>query len=54
MTVPLGSEFRESHDQILLSPKFEITPNLQKEIAVFISLGNRVAQIYPQALGLSN
>jgi hypothetical protein len=31
--------------------RFEPSPNLEGQVPVFISLRNRVAQLYPQALG---
>jgi hypothetical protein len=49
-TVILGSESRETHDNILLS-QIRDSPNLEGQIPVFISRRNRVAQLYPRALG---
>jgi hypothetical protein len=48
--VILESESRGIHDHILL---FHIrdSPNLESQVPVFISPRNRVAQLYPQALG---
>jgi hypothetical protein len=45
-----GSEPRVIHDHILL---FHIrdSPNLEGQVPVFISPSERVAQLYPQALG---
>jgi hypothetical protein len=43
--VVLGSESRGTHDHISLSP------NLEGQAPVFISPRNRVAQLYPQAMG---
>jgi hypothetical protein len=40
----------QSHDHILLS-QIRDSPNLEGQVPVFISLRNRVAQLYPQALG---
>jgi hypothetical protein len=48
--VILGSEFRGTHDQILL-PQIRGSPNLEVQVAVFISPRNRRAQLYPQVLG---
>jgi hypothetical protein len=48
--VILGSGFRGSHDRILLS-QIRDSPNLEGQVPVFISPRNRVAQLYPQALG---
>jgi hypothetical protein len=45
-----GSESRGAHDHILLSPYWD-PPNLDGKFPVHISPGNRVAQLYPQALG---
>jgi hypothetical protein len=47
--VILGYESLETCDHILLS-QVRDSPNLEGEVAVFISPGNRVAQLYPQAL----
>jgi hypothetical protein len=44
------SESRRSHDHILLS-QIRDSPNLEGHVPVFISPRNRVAQLYPQALG---
>jgi hypothetical protein len=46
----LGSESRGIHDLILLS-QIRDSPNLEGHVRVFISPQNRVAQLYPQALG---
>jgi hypothetical protein len=46
----LGSESHGDHDQILLS-QIRDYPNLEAQVPVFISARNRVAQLYPQALG---
>jgi hypothetical protein len=46
----LRSESRGTHDHILL-PQIWDFPNLEGQVHVFISPGNRVARFYPQALG---
>jgi hypothetical protein len=46
----LGSESRGTRDHILLS-QFRDSPKLEGQFTVFISPRNRVAQLYPQALG---
>jgi hypothetical protein len=48
--VILGSEPRGTHDHILLS-QIRDSPNLEGQVPVFISPRNKVAQLYPQALG---
>jgi hypothetical protein len=48
--VILGSEYRGTHDHILLS-QIRDSPNLEGHVPVFISSRNRMAQLYPQALG---
>jgi hypothetical protein len=48
--VILGSDSRETRDHILLS-QIRDSHNLEGQIAVFISLKSRVAQLYPQAVG---
>jgi hypothetical protein len=48
--VILGSESPGIHDNILLS-QIQDSPNLDGQVPVFISLRNRVAQLYPQELG---
>jgi hypothetical protein len=48
--VILWSESHGTHDHILLS-QIWLIPNLEGQVPVFISLRNRVAQLYPQALG---
>jgi hypothetical protein len=48
--VILESEPRETHDLILLSPTRD-SPNMEGQVPVFMSPRNRMAQIYPQALG---
>jgi hypothetical protein len=48
--VILRSESRGTHDHILLS-QIRDSPNLEGQAPVFISPRNRVAQLYPQALG---
>jgi hypothetical protein len=40
----------ETHDHILLS-HIRGSPNLEGQVPVFISRSQRVAQLYPQALG---
>jgi hypothetical protein len=47
--VILRSEFRETHDHILLS-QIRDYPNLEIQVLVFISPRNGVARLYPQAL----
>jgi hypothetical protein len=49
-TVILGSEARRTRDHILLS-QIRDSANLECQVPVFISPNNRVAQLYPQALG---
>jgi hypothetical protein len=44
------SESRGTHDHILL-PQIRDSPNLEGQVPVFISPRNRVARLYPQALG---
>jgi flagellar basal body P-ring protein FlgI len=48
--VILSSESRGTHYHILVS-QIEDSPNLEGQALVFLSLRNRVAQLYPQALG---
>jgi hypothetical protein len=48
--VIIRSESRGSHDSILLSQIRE-SLNLEGQVSVLISPRNRVAQLYPQALG---
>jgi hypothetical protein len=48
--VILGSESCVTHDHILV-PQIRDSPNLEGQVAVFISLRNRVVQLYPQAMG---
>jgi hypothetical protein len=48
--VILRSESRGTHDHISLS-QIRGSSNLQGQVPVFISLRNRVAQLYPRALG---
>jgi hypothetical protein len=48
--VILGSESRGTHDHILLSQIRDST-NLEGQVPAFISPRNRVARLYPQALG---
>jgi hypothetical protein len=45
-----ASEFREIRDHFLLS-QIRDSPNMEGQVPVFISPWNRVAQLYPQALG---
>jgi hypothetical protein len=47
--VILGSESRETHDNILRSP-IRASPNLEGQVPVFISPRNKMDQLYPQAL----
>jgi hypothetical protein len=49
----VGSEFRGTHDQILLSQIWD-SPNVKGHVPVLVSPRNKVGQLYPQALGLSN
>jgi hypothetical protein len=44
------SQVRVPQDHILLS-QIRDFPNLETQLLVFISPGNRVAQLYPQATG---
>jgi hypothetical protein len=46
----LRSDTRGTHDYILQS-QIRDSPNLEDQVPVFISPRNRVAQLYPQALG---
>jgi hypothetical protein len=48
--VILGSESRSTHDNILLT-KIRDSNNLFGQVPAFIFPRNRVAQLYPQALG---
>jgi hypothetical protein len=48
--VILGSESRWTHDHSLL-PQIRDSPNLEGQDPVFLSPKNRVAQLYPPALG---
>jgi hypothetical protein len=48
--VILRSESHGTRDHILLS-QIQDSPNLESQVPVFISLRNRVANLYPQALG---
>jgi hypothetical protein len=48
--VILGSESLGTHNHILLS-QIRHSPTLEDQVPVFISPRNRVAQLYPQALG---
>jgi hypothetical protein len=48
--VILRSESRVTHDQILLS-QIRDSPNLEGQAPLFTSPTNRVAQLYPQAVG---
>jgi hypothetical protein len=48
--VILRFESRETHDHMMLS-HFRDSPNLEGKVPVFISTRNRVARLYPQALG---
>jgi hypothetical protein len=45
-----GFESRGTHDHIFL-PQIRDSPNLEGQVPVFISPSNRMAQLYPQALG---
>jgi hypothetical protein len=48
--VILESQYRGSHDHILLS-QIRGSLNLEGQVPVLISSKNRMAQLYPQALG---
>jgi hypothetical protein len=48
--VQVPSESCRNHDHILLS-QIQDSPNLEGQIPVFLTPSNRVAQLYPQALG---
>jgi hypothetical protein len=48
--VIIGSESHGANDHILQS-QIRDPPNLESQVSVFISPRNRVAQLYPQALG---
>jgi hypothetical protein len=48
--VILRSESRGTHDHILLS-QIQNSPNLEGQVLVFVFCRNRVARLYPQALG---
>jgi hypothetical protein len=48
--VILGSESHRTRDHILVS-QIRDSPNLEGQVPIFISLRNRVAQLYPKALG---
>jgi hypothetical protein len=48
--VILESKSRETHDYILLS-QVRNSPTLEDQVPVFITPRNRVARLYPQALG---
>jgi hypothetical protein len=50
IAVIFGSESLGTHDHILLC-QFWDSPNLEGQVPLFISLRNRVAQLYPQAVG---
>jgi hypothetical protein len=50
IAVILGSEPRGTRDHNLLS-QIRDSPNLEGQVLIFISPRNRVAQLYPQALG---
>jgi hypothetical protein len=49
-SVILGSESRGTRDHILLS-QIRDSPNMEGQVPVYMSPRNRVAQLYPQALG---
>jgi hypothetical protein len=48
--VILGSESRGTYNHILLS-QIRDSPNLEGQVPIFLSPRNRVARLYPQALG---
>jgi hypothetical protein len=50
IAVILRSESRGTHDHILL-PQIRDSPNLEGQVSMFISPSNRVARLYPQAMG---
>jgi hypothetical protein len=50
IAVILRSESHRNHDENLLS-QIRDFPNLECQVPTFISRRNRVAQLYPQALG---
>jgi hypothetical protein len=50
--VILRSESRGAHDHLLMSQIWD-SPNLEDQVPGFISPRNRVARLYPQALGFS-
>jgi hypothetical protein len=50
--VILRSESHGTHGHISLSQIWD-SPNLEGQVPVFISFRNKVAQLYPQALGVS-
>jgi hypothetical protein len=49
--VILRSESHGTHDRVLLS-QIRDSPNLDGQVPIFISPRNRVARLYPQALGV--
>jgi hypothetical protein len=49
-SVILWSQSRRTHNHILLSQIWD-SPNLEGQLPVFISPRNKMAQLYPQALG---
>jgi hypothetical protein len=49
-TAAVPRQRSHSHDHILL-PQIGHSPNLEGQVPVFISPMNRVARLYPQALG---
>jgi hypothetical protein len=48
--VIFGSKSSGTHEHVLL-PQIRDSPNLESQVPVFTSPRNRVAQLYPQALG---
>jgi hypothetical protein len=48
--VILRSESRGTHDHILMS-QIRDSPNLEGQVLVYMSPRNKVAQVYPRALG---
>jgi hypothetical protein len=46
----LRSESRGTHDHVLLS-QFRDSPDTEDQVPIYISPRNRVARLYPQALG---
>jgi hypothetical protein len=47
----LRSEYRGTHEDHILFSQIRDSPNLEGQVPVFISPRNKVARLYPQALG---